>query len=306
MNSLRNLPLPTLRTFEAAARHQSFTRAAAELALTDSAVSHQIRRLEEALGCSLFEKSGRSVVLSDAGRIFAKAVSAAMQDILGAALRLSDAGQVQGRLDIACPPMFANTWLAKNIHEFCHDHPAIECHIRLVENQRVHELSDIDVGISFGAGGWADRWSTLLSHVNITPVCSPILFDSIGGGLNHPSDLHRVTLLHWDDGSEWRRWFFEAGAPGADQEARHLYCSDLGMAIDLAVHGTGVALVSDTLSGGDFKRGILIKPFPFSIDAFGGWHVVCNTASIHRAGARLFLRWLLTSFGRDIALETLP
>lgn len=304
--NLRNLPLATLKTFEAAARHQSHSKAAAELSLTDSAVSHQIRRLEEALGCELFIKSGRGVVLSDAGRMFAKTVSSAMQDILGAALRLADADQVQGRLDIACPPMFANTWLAKNLYEFCQDHPAIECHIRLVENQRVHDLSDVDVGISFGPGGWADRWSALLAHVNITPVCSPLLFERIGGTFTKPADLRYTTLLHQDDGSEWRRWLYEAGAPEVDQQARHLYCSDLGMAIDLAVHGTGAALVSDTLSVGDMKRGILVKPFAFSIDAFGGWHVVCSQSSSSRSASRLFLRWLLASFGRDAALDTLP
>lgn len=306
MASIRNLPLPTLRTFEAAARHQSFTKAASELNLTDSAVSHQIRRLEESLGCSLFIKSGRGVVLTDAGRVFAKTVTSAMQDILASALRLTDAEQVQGRLDIACPPMFANTWLAKNLYDFCEDHSSIECHVRLVENQRVHELTDIDVGISFGSGGWADRWSTLLAHVNIAPMCSPLLFERLGRTISQLSDLKAATLLHWDDGSEWRRWFNEAGASNYDQHSRHLYCSDLGMAIDLAVHGTGVALVSDTLSSSDLKRGILIKPFSFSIDAFGGWHVSCNTASINRPGVRLFLHWLLASFGREASWDTLP
>ncbi|KWV53666.1 hypothetical protein AS026_03175 [Rhizobium altiplani] len=306
MTNLKNLPLPTLRTFESAARHQSLAKAAAELNLTDSAVSHQIRRLELALGCDLFVKSGRGVVLSDAGRIFAKTVSNAMQDILGTALLLVDADQIHGRLDIACPPMFANTWLAKNLNDFCQAHPTIECHIRLVENPRVHELTDIDVGISFGSGGWVDKWSTLLAHVNVTPVCSPILFERLGRQISQPRDLRHVTLLHQDDGSEWRRWFAEAGAADADKEAKHLYCSDLGMAIDLAIHGTGAALVSDTLSGSDFKRGILIKPVPVSIDAFGGWHVVCSNTSIRRSAPRLFLRWLLLQFDRGSALATLP
>lgn len=306
MTNLKNLPLPTLKTFEAAARHQSLAKAAAELNLTDSAVSHQIRRLELALGCDLFVKSGRGVVLSDAGRIFARTVSNAMQDILGTALLLADADQIHGRLDIACPPMFANTWLAKHLNDFCQAHPTIECHIRLVENQRVHELPDIDVGISFGSGGWVDKWWSLLAHVNVTPVCSPILFERTGRQILQPRDFRHVTLLHQDDGLEWRRWFTEAGAADADKEATHLYCSDLGMAIDLAIHGTGAALVSDTLSGSDFKRGILVKPVPISIDAFGGWHVVCNNTSIRRSAPRLFLRWLLLEFDRGAALATLP
>ncbi|MDQ0394882.1 LysR substrate-binding domain-containing protein [Labrys monachus] len=306
MADLRNLPLPTLRTFEAAARHQSLSKAAAELNLTDSAVSHQLRRLEEALGYDLFGKAGRGVVLTEAGRAFAKTVAAALQEILAAAIRLSEADQVGGRLDIACPPMFASAWLAKHLKDFCRDHPTVECHIRLVENQRAAELGDADIAIAFGPGGWADRWSALLAHVEITPVCSPTLFQSIGRTIATPADLAHSILLHWDDGSEWRRWLSEAGSADVGQKARHLYCSDLGMAIDLAIDGAGVALVSDTLSSTDIRKGLLLRPFAFSIDAFGGWHVLCSHAGLGRASARQFLRWLLAAFGRDDAWASIP
>ncbi|MDF2620554.1 MAG: LysR family transcriptional regulator [Xanthobacteraceae bacterium] len=306
MADLRNLPLATLKTFEAAARHQSLSKAAAELNLTDSAVSHQLRRLEDALGYELFGKVGRGVVLTDAGRVFAKTVSAALQDILAAAIRLSEADQVGGRLTIACPPMFASAWLAKHLNAFCQDHPSVECHIRLVENQRVSELADTDIGIAFGSGGWPDRWSALLAHVNITPVCSPVLFQRIGTTITQASDLARTILLHWDDGSEWRRWLLEAGVPDVGRTARHLYCSDLGIAIDLAINGTGVALVSDTLSSTDLKKGVLIRPFAFSIDAFGGWYVVCSNASLRRSSTRRFLLWLLACFGRDTPWDAIP
>jgi LysR family glycine cleavage system transcriptional activator len=303
LSDLRNLPLPTLRTFEAAARHQSLSKAAAELHLTDSAVSHQLRRLENALGYDLFSKAGRGVVLTDAGQIFAKTIAAALQDIFATALLLSEAGQEGGKLDIACPPMFAGGWLAKHLKDFCQAHPNVECHIRLSENQRIHEIPDVDIGILFGSGGWQDKWSTLLAPVNITPVCSPMLFNRIGKTITNVSDLHDVILLHWDDGSEWRRWLTETGAADPLSYSRGLYCSDLGMAIDLAINGTGMALVSDTLSAADLAAGTLLTPFPFSIDAFGGWHVVCSPASLQRSSARLFLRWLLGRFGRDAALD---
>ncbi|HEY0120453.1 MAG TPA: LysR substrate-binding domain-containing protein [Rhizobium sp.] len=303
MSDLRNLPLPTLRTFEAAARHQSLSKAALELHLTDSAVSHQLRRLEDALGYDLFSKAGRGVTLTEAGQVFAKTVSAALQNIFAAALLLSEAGQEGGRLDVACPPMFAGGWLAKHLKDFCQDHPSVECHIRLSENQRIHEIADIDIGILFGSGGWPDKWSMLLAHVNITPVCSPALFQRIGKTFTQVSDLRDAILLHWDDGSEWRRWLTEAGVQDPTTYTRNLYCSDLGMAIDLAINGTGVALVSDTLSADDLTAGTLVRPFPFSIDAFGGWHVVCSNASLQRSSTRLFLRWLLGRFGRASALD---
>jgi len=305
LTNLRNLPLPTLRTFEAAARHESLTKAAHELNLTDSAVSHQIRRLEEALGYALFVKSGRGLVLSEAGRVLARVVAAALQEISNTALRLADLEEGGGKLEIASPPMFANTWLAKNLGRFCVDYPSIECHIRTVDNHRVHELKDIDIGIAFGNGGWPDRWSALLAQVTVAPVCTPQLLEGIGGPAARPVDLSKTLLLHWDDGSEWRRWFSDAGLPDLDQQARHLYCNDLGFAIDLAVHGAGVALVSDTLVAHDLKRNALVKPFPILIDIFGGWHVISTDRSLKRSAVRLFLRWLLNCFGRQSVLENI-
>ncbi|AVH44988.1 LysR substrate-binding domain-containing protein [Agrobacterium tumefaciens] len=299
MKNLRNLPLPTLRTFEASARHGSLTKAADELSLTDSAVSHQIRRLEEALGYELFVKSGRGLVLTDAGRVLAKTLGRALQEIADTALQLADLKGGGGKLDIACPPMFANTWLAKNLGEFTKAFPLIECHISFVDNNRVPEVKETDIGIAFGNGGWPDRWSAALDQVTVAPVCTPELLKEIGGPAAQPTDLSKTLLLHWDDGSEWRRWFSESGLPEADQQARHLYCNDLGMAIGLAVHGAGVALVSDMLAADDLKRNTLVKPFPFSIDIFGAWHVLSTDRSLKRPAVRLFLRWLLPRFGRQ-------
>ncbi|WP_281024413.1 LysR substrate-binding domain-containing protein [Microvirga calopogonii] len=160
-------------------------------------------------------------MLSGAGRALARTVAGALQEISNTALRLADLEEGGGKLEIACPAMFANTWLANNLGQFCKDHPTIECHIRFVDNHRVHELKDIDIGIAFGNGGWPDRWSTLLAQVTVAPVCSPKLLEDIGGQITRPDDLCKVLLLHWDDGSEWRRWFSDVGMPGADQSARH-------------------------------------------------------------------------------------
>lgn len=306
MPDLKNLPLQTLKTFEAVARHESMTKAAAELNLTDSAVSHQLRRLETDLGYDLFRKAGRGIRLTDAGAVLHKTVSKALQDVLSTAAMLSERPLTGGRLDIACPPMFASAWLAKNLHSFCQDHPAIECRIRLVENHLVAEMSGPDLGIVFGQGGWPDRWTALLSNTEITPVLSPVLFQRIGHTVASVAGLADCLLLHWDDGSEWRRWLAESGHASLFETARHLYCNDLGMAIDLAINGTGVALASETLTLSDIRQGRLIQPFSFSIDAFGGWHVVAQPAALKRAGPRLFLHWLLSAFGRDSVIDALP
>lgn len=300
----RNLPLATLRTFEVAARHQSLAKAALELNLTDSAVSHQLRRLEDALGIDLFEKAGRGVVLTDAGRVFARSVGTALHDIARTALRLADADQVGGRLTIACPPMFASKWLAKNLADFCYDHPAIECHIQLADNDRVADAGDADLGILFGSGAWPAKWSALLENVAIAPACSPLLFRRAGRSFTRPSDLRDVILLHQDDGTEWRRWLAGESEHAFESYRRHLYCSDLSIAIDLAAEGAGVVLVSDTLSASHVAEGMLLRPFAGSIQATGGWYVLCDGHKLERSNARLFLHWLLGRFGKTLTLPS--
>ncbi|MGH6644468.1 MAG: LysR substrate-binding domain-containing protein, partial [Bradyrhizobium sp.] len=142
-------------------------------------------------------------------------------------------------------------------------------------------------------------------HVMIAPVCGPILFQRFGKPITSTAELRRTILLHWDDGAEWRRWLAGAGESDPSLYTRNLYCSDLGMAIDLAINGTGVALASDTLTLSDIKAGTLLRPFNVSIDANGGWYVVCNRAALRRSGTRLFLRWLLARFGRSDALDAI-
>lgn len=300
----RHLPLATLRTFDVAARRQSLARAASELGLTDSAVSHQLRRLEEALGVALFEKAGRGVVLTEAGRIFARSVGDALGDILRTAASLADADAKGGRLTIACPPMFASKWLAQNLGEFCADHPSVECHIRLTDNERVEDATEADVGIWFGDGARPGTWSALLEVVSIAPACSPLLFQSAGRALTRARDIGGLTLLHRDDGAEWRRWLADEGEHDLPGLAKHLYCNDLGVLVDLAVAGAGIVLVSDTLSASYVADGRLLRPFSGAIQATGGWYALCDASRLERSVARLFLHWLLGRFGRIPAFKT--
>lgn len=298
-----HLPLATLRTFEVAARHQSLAKAAAELGLTDSAVSHQLRRLEQALGVHLFEKAGRGVVLTQSGRVFARSVGQALQDVARTAASLADADAQGGRLTIACPAMFASKWLAKNLGGFRADHPSIECHIRLVDNERVEDAAEVDIGILFGDGARPGTWSRLLEVVAIAPACSPLLFQGAGGTFARARDLRGVTLLHRDDGAEWRRWLADEGEHDMPSFGPHLYCNDIGILIDLAVEGAGLVLVSDTLSASHVAEGKLLRPFAGVIQATGGWYVVCDAQRLDRPVTRLFLHWLLGRFGRMLALE---
>jgi len=301
-SSVRHLPLANLRAFETAARHGNFGKAAAELNLSDSAISHQISRLEAALGFALFEKAGRGVQLTEAGHSLATTVTGALQEIYGTVLRLSERNEEQGgRLNLTCPPMFASGWLSRNIAEFCNEHPQIECHIRLAENQTIPDPGDTDIGILFGTGNWPDLHAILLEDILIGPVCSPVLMSGTAGGLRNPSDLRGVFLLHWDDGSEWRRWLAQAGQMDVSLFTRNLYCNDLGAAIDLALNGAGCALASETLTGMNVRDGSLIRPFSDTINPNGGWYVVVSPENLARPRVRLFLQWILRKFGQSLA-----
>jgi LysR family glycine cleavage system transcriptional activator len=195
--------------------------------------------------------------------------------------------------------MFGSKWLAKRLVSFQEQYPEVEPHIHFVENNRVSALAGIDVGVQFGPGGWPDKWSALLQGVAIAPTCSPRLLQT-GSGLRAASDLTRVALLHQDDGAEWRRWLGEAGLHDVRAFRNNVYCSDLSMAIDLAIEGVGAALGSDVLCAEHIRQGLLVRPFEESIPANGAWYVLCDPPRLDRANARAFIRWLLAGFGRAL------
>lgn len=301
---MNKIPFSTLRAFEAAARHQSFSRAAAELNVTNSAISHQLKRLEEALETRLFAKSGRGVMLTDAGETFVRAVRDSLGNISATAAILREMGSPGGKLVIACPPMFASKWLAKNLLAFTEAHPKVECHIRLFDSSRFVFEKDYDLAIGFGQEtDFAGRWHALLRKVTLTPAISSRLYAHSGQILHSPADLTRTTLLHRDDGPEWYRWFASAGIAYPQEGQRHLYCSDMSVAIDLAIEGVGVALVSEVLSLGSIHQGTLVRPFSQSIRAEGAWYAVCDRHQLERGSVRAFLRWLFDRFGTDLELE---
>lgn len=122
-------------------------------------------------------------------------------------------------------------------------------------------------------------------------------------GAHAGRDLGGLTLLHRDDGTEWRRWLADEGEHDLPGLAKHLYCNDLGILVDLAVAGAGIVLVSDTLSASYVADGRLLRPFSGAIQATGGWYALCDASRLERSVARLFLHWLLGRFGRMPAFE---
>lgn len=248
-------PLPALRTFEAAARLASYSRAAEELHVTHSAVSHQIRALEEQLGFALFTRQGRAVVLTAAGEALAASANAAlrqMAETIGDLRRRTDTR----RLSISVMPSFAGRWLAPRIASFIDANPDCEVNI-LSSTERVDFSREaVDVAIRWGPGAYTGvRVEHLMDDV-LFPVLSP---NFPGGVPRQPSELLRLPLLR-SDLEAWRPWFRLAGLDVAEPNAG-LMMSDSGLLVRAAIKGQGVALARRSLVSLALRRGKLVRPF---------------------------------------------
>jgi DNA-binding transcriptional LysR family regulator len=260
-------PLATLRTFEAVARQLSFTRAAEELALTQSAVSHQIRALEEHLGASLFARLHRGIELTSDGRVLLEGVRAGLDSVLLASERVRSQGRV-GVLTVAAPAAFATWWLVPRLGRFAALHPEIEVRIAAMDGREPDLRRDgVDVAVVKRTAQLADRNPVempLLREI-VFPVCAPSM---LGGELPLRSlhDLTRHTLIECDtaeaDDTEftWATWLARSGIHPA-HPARQLRFSHFGLALSAAIDGLGVALGRSPMVDAELEAGRLVRPF---------------------------------------------
>lgn len=296
------LPLDTLPAFQIAAQSESFSQAAKALHLTDSAISHQMKRLEEAVGVALFERHGRTVRLSAEGRVFLGTVQTMLGSLDDSVRMMHRSAGLSGTITIACSSMFGSKWLSRHLRDFVERHPQVGCQIKLVDNERVIFEDDADVAVLFGSGPWPNHVVRLLGEVNLAPVCSPRLFSARIGMPRDVKELTDYTIIHQDDGTEWRQWTEAAGLAGLGLFRRHIYCNDTGFAIDLAYHGGGITLASDELADSYVKEGSLIRPFSVTIKANGGWHLISDRRRHQETRVQLFFEWISSYFPRIIVL----
>jgi DNA-binding transcriptional LysR family regulator len=257
-------PLPVLRTFEAVARLGSFTRAAEELAITQSAVSHQIRTLEQFVGAPLFHRRNPGIELTGEGRILVDGVRAGLDLILRASDRIRYPRQV-GVLTVAVPMAFASWWLVPRLGRFAALHPNIEIRISTMECADLDFVrANVDVAIVTRGADEAPRANEeMLLREEIFPVCSPALLER-GSGLRQPGDLARQTLLEEEsaayDESRWAPWLERLGV--ADEPAvSRLRFSHYGVALSAAIDGLGVALGRAPMIDCELAAGRLVRPF---------------------------------------------
>jgi LysR family glycine cleavage system transcriptional activator len=288
---MRRLPsLTALRTFECAARHAHFGRAAVELCVTDSAVSHQIRQLEEQLGTALFTREGRQVLPTPAARRLLQRVQQAFELIGEACDELRDPGS-QAVLRIAVTAELAQKWLVSRLADFSERYPHITLHLHDQPLEACLPSQDIDLAITYGTGpeDASAYFVRPLPTLQFFPVCSPSLFNQ--GGLKHPRDLARHCLLHDDqDGKTWTAWLTTHA--GDIQPARHLYLGHAGLALEAAAQGQGVAMGDNLTAAEDLASGRLVRPFNASVTALGQYALVCERIRLEKPAVADFLDWL--------------
>ena len=296
--------LNALKTFEVVARHQSVRRAAEELNVTPAAVSHQIKKIEEYFGISLFNRLD--------GRIEPTPVAlAALPKLKEGFENLSAAVQqmraVKGRrtLRVLAAPSFAAKWLAPRLNRFLATQDDVDLEVLssdnlIAENVRPSAISaalkqkEVDVAIPFGRGRFPGCKATKLMPVDAVPLCSPRLLEG-PGGLKKPSDLRGLTLLHdgtrYPENPSWAEWFAAAGLDGAD-DTRGIHFDHAMQALEAAIEGQGVALTLRPLALADISAGRLVIPFDIALPLRISYYVVQNQGPADPP-VDMLRRWLL-------------
>ena len=292
----RRLPsLNALRAFEAAARHLSFTRAAHELNVTQAAISHQVKALEERLGVRLFRRLNRALLLTDAGQGYLPPLREAFDRLAEATDRVAarDAG---GALTVSVLPSFAAKWLVPRLGRFREVCPDVDVRIAPSGHLTDFDREDVDVAIRYGAGKWPALRADFVMTEDIYPVCSPALLDG-PNPLHAPRDLRHHTLLHDSELGRWGVWLLAAGVEGVDP-TRGPGFTDSSLVVQAAVEGQGVALARSALAAADLAAGRLIKPFDLSMPAEYAYYVVCPEATAERPKVAAFREWVLAEAAR--------
>lgn len=258
-------PLDLIRGFEAAARHLSFTRAAQELFLTQSAVSRQIQGLEEQLGVALFERHHRALLLTEEGQMLYRSAASVLRELQETMERISSRTQAS-MVTVTAMLTFASLWLVPRLPAFRQQHPRID--VRIAADNAVLDLerSRIDVAIRYVTKEHAPPGAEQLFADEVLPVCSPKLLRDRSKPLKTPADLRHHTLLHDHDPEgrtpwlEWATWFQSQGFAGVEQ-AGELRFSHYDQMIQAAVSGQGVALGRFPMMRGLIRSKQLIAPF---------------------------------------------
>ena len=289
-------PLNNLKAFEAAARHESFTRAAEELCVTQGAVSQQVKALEEGLGLKLFNRERQRLVITEAGRDYLAVVRDALDRIAVGTERLLQR-QNAGVLTVSTSPDFAAKWLVHRLGHFAEAHSGIDLRISATLHHVDFAREEVDLAVRHGDGNWPGLDTVQLSAEQLFAVCSPKLLSG-RRRLGKPADILKFPLIHLDTRADWTHWLRAAGVP-EDAVTHGPVLNRASMVIDAAINGQGVALARTTLAAWDLINGRLVRPFPDSLPLSKTYWVICPKATSNVPKIVTFRNWLLSEATED-------
>jgi LysR family glycine cleavage system transcriptional activator len=298
-NLMRRLPsLNALRAFEAAARHQSFTRAADELHVTQGAVSHQVKGLEAELGLKLFRRHHQHLTLTESGQACLPFVRDAF-DRPAAGFAQLRTRERAGALTDSVSPNFPAKWLVHRLGRFTAQHPEIDLRIGAATRHIDFARDDVDLVVRHGDGRWPGLHVVPLTYEELFPVCSPALAAG-RHPLRRPTDLAHHTLLHLDNRQDWVKWLQAARVDAIDLTQGPVF-DQASLAIDAAVGGQGVALARTALAAADLLAGRLTRPFALGLPVSYAYYIICPAATAERTKIARFRAWLLAEAAADAA-----
>jgi LysR family glycine cleavage system transcriptional activator len=289
-------PLNALRAFEAGARHLSFTKAAEELHVTQAAVSHQVKALEDHLGYALFKRMTRKLGLTEEGRVLFPVVSEAFMRIAETADDLRSGGDCH-TLTVSVTPAFGAKWLVYRLPKFWQKHPEIDLRVHHSIQCADLRYDDVDIAIRFGAGKWEGAETEFMLRVDYTPMCSPALLEG-PHPLKCPDDLRHHTLLHEDDYDGWTQWLAVAGASDVNPR-RGPVIDDWTVLTQTAVDGGGVALGKPSMLARDLAEGRLVAPFDITMLTDLGYHLVYLPGALDRDKIRVFRDFVMEEISNE-------
>jgi LysR family glycine cleavage system transcriptional activator len=293
---LRRLPpLNALKAFEAAARSESFTRAAEELSVTQAAVSQQVKALEATLGLTLFNRERQRLVITEAGREYLAVVRDALDRIAVGTDRLVQR-RSSGILTVSTSPDFASKWLVHRLGRFAEAHPEIDLRVSATTHHVDLVREQVDLAVRHGEGQWAGLDVVRLCSERLFPVCSPKLVSG-RHRITKAADLLKLPLLRLEDQSAWPRWFDAAGI--SNPVVRGPVLSQASMLIDAAIDGQGVALARTALAAWDLINGRLVAPVDVSLRMQNTYWIVCPRVTSSLPKIQTFRDWLLAEATDD-------
>jgi LysR family transcriptional regulator of beta-lactamase len=290
------LPLNSLRAFEAAARHLSFTKAAIELCVTPAALSHQVKALEERLGAPLFRRRPRGLSLTDEGQALLPVLREAF-DRMAASLDRFDGGKGREVLAVGTVGTFATGWLLPRLAAFRAAHPFVD--LRLTTNNNRVDIAEegLDFAIRYGDGAWHGTDAVALFAAPLTPLCAP----DVAARLGEPADLAGEVLLRSYRVGEWPAWLEAAGVPTPPLTGPVFDSAALMVAAAIAGHG--VALAPGCMFEQELSDGRVMRPFVAEIDMGGYWLTSLKSRKATPAMAA-FGSWIAETAADQVALSS--